>query len=228
MDGCERWIPDFDEDFPLATKWQSALSLSPSLDRITVFSWILRPFSKKGNAIIRMWNRGEGSSLAGLELVRRRNETCSSRRSLESRGVIETRHALSIDLSNESWISVPVSVCWREKVRLKVYLTMPGDNLHRCYPPRRIGKSLLNDQRLGKLYSFLHFSTRSSLRGTLLTVPLSAFSLQLAALAEIRKVIRVFTHASSHRSFLRPVYQVFTHEFLSFLSNANYYIYFIC
>lgn len=207
---------------------ECSLSLSPSLDRITVFSWILRPFSKKGNAIIRMWNRGEGSSLAGLELVRRRNETCSSRRSLESRGVIETRHALSIDLSNESWISVPVSVCWREKVRLKVYLTMPGDNLHRCYPPRRIGKSLLNDQRLGKLYSFLHFSTRSSLRGTLLTVPLSAFSLQLAALAEIRKVIRVFTHASSHRSFLRPVYQVFTHEFLFFLSNANYYIYFIC
>lgn len=93
---------------------------------------------------------------------------------------------------------------------------MPGDNLHRCYPPRRIGKSLLNDQRLGKLYSFLHFSTRSSLRGTLLTVPLSAFSLQLAALAEIRKVIRVFTHASSPRSFLRPVYQVFTHEFLFF------------
>lgn len=96
--------------------------------------------------------------------------------SLESRGIIETRHALSIDLSRRKAESLSLSLSpFERKVRSKVYLTMPGDNLHRCYPPRRIGKSLLNDQRLGKLYSFLHFSTRYTFASSLLGEPCLPF-----------------------------------------------------
>lgn len=108
---------------------------------------------------------------------------------------------------------------------------MPGDNLYRCYPPRRIGKSLLNDQRLGKLYSFLHFSTRYTLQppGNLAYRPPFRFFPSPGCISRDPKSnVSFYSRFFSSFLSLRSVYQVFTHEFLFFLSNANYYIDFIC
>lgn len=86
---------------------------SLSLDRITVFSWILRPFSKKENAIIRMWNRGRRtieSRRLGIGKETKRNVFESNKSRIEGRNRDEAR-VIDWSLSKES----SLSPCSRER-----------------------------------------------------------------------------------------------------------------
>lgn len=136
-----------------------------SPDRITVFSRILRPFEGK---------RRDYSKVARWAWQKKvRGETIESqfKRNPEARIRRNRDEARVIDWSLEGKLD-PFTK--KETVGPKVYLTMLGNYLHRCYPVRRIGKSLLNDDRLRRLYSFLHFTPcntfSSSPQGGLLTV----------------------------------------------------------
>lgn len=136
-----------------------------SPDRITVFSRIPRPFEGKRRDYSKV------ARWAGQKKVKGETIESQFKRNPEARIRRNRDEARVIDWSLEGKLD-PFTK--KEMVGPKVYLTMLGNYLHRCYPVRRIGKSLLNDDRLRRLYSFLHFSPcntfSSSPQGGLLTV----------------------------------------------------------